>query len=161
MREGRPLVAGYEETARVRPLLDEVESLIMDAAIPFRSIIRVSHRISKGIIETESEESCNFVVMGRQQQTTLLNKIFFSLMDAVIDKSPAEIAILHGTIQSETVRTILVPFAPDIHARLALEIAPAFAEFFHADLHFAIVVSPYLSRPRTGIENRRGTRDYP
>jgi nucleotide-binding universal stress UspA family protein len=152
VREGQPLVAGYEETARARPLLDEAESLIMDAAIPCRSIIRVSHRISKGIIETESEENCNFVVMGRQQQITLLNKIFFSLMDSVIDKSPAEIAILHGAIQSDSVRTILVPFAPDIHTRLALEIAPAVAEFFNAELHFAIVVSPYLSRPEQELK---------
>jgi nucleotide-binding universal stress UspA family protein len=145
VQEEQPLIAGYEQTARAHPLLTEAESLMSDKGIPFRSIIRVSHRISSGIVDTEIEENCNFVITGRKKQQTQLDRIFFSLVDTVLDRSPAEIAILHGEFPSEKIDTILLPFAPDIHTHLALELAPVVAEFFNAKLLVAIVIEPDLS----------------
>jgi len=142
VQEDQPLLAGYEETARARPLLEEAESVVAESSIPFRSIIKVSHRISSGIVDTEIEESCNFVITGRKKQQTWLDRIFFSLIDNVLDRSPAEIAILHGEFQSEKIDTILLLLAPDVHAHLALEIAPAIAEFLNAKLLVAIVIEP-------------------
>jgi nucleotide-binding universal stress UspA family protein len=140
--EGQPLQAGAGEIAQARPLLEEAETLAMDSGIPIRSIFKVSRRISQGIIETAAEEKCNFIVLGRRKQPTFLARVFSSLMDRVLQKSPCEMAVLHGEFSSKKIQTILVPFGANIHTKLATEIAPALSEYFDAKLRVAVVMDP-------------------
>jgi amino acid transporter/nucleotide-binding universal stress UspA family protein len=142
--EGQPLLAGAGEFAQARPLLEEAETLAMDSGIPIRSIFKVSRRISQGIIETAAEEKCNFIVLGRRRQPTFLARVFSSLIDRVLQKSPCEVAVLHGELSSKKIHTILVPFGANIHTKLATEIAPALSEYFDAELRVAVVMDPDL-----------------
>jgi nucleotide-binding universal stress UspA family protein len=145
VREGQKLMAGWEESARARPMLEEAESLAMEAGIPTRSIIEVSHRVSEGIVNTAVEEGCNFILIGRQKQPTFLDRVFSSLIDTVLQKSPSEVAVLHGDYDAGKVHDIIIPFGADIHTRLATEIAPALMSHFGAKLRIAIVVDPDIS----------------
>jgi amino acid transporter/nucleotide-binding universal stress UspA family protein len=140
--EGQHLMAGLEETARARPLFEEAEALAEASGVPARSIIEVSHRISQGIVETAAMENCNFILIRRQKQPTFLDRIFSSLIDTVLQKSPSEVAVLHGEFGSKKIRKILIPFGTSIHTRLAAEIAPALADYFEAELHIVIVFDP-------------------
>ena len=140
--EGQRLRAGLEASARARPVLDEAEEQADKAGIPARSIIKVSHRISQGIIDTAIEENCNFIIMGREKQPTFLDRVFSSLMDSVLQKAPSEAAVLHGEFSRDEVKEILIPFGKDIHTRLATEIAPALIEYFNAKLRIGLVVDP-------------------
>jgi amino acid transporter/nucleotide-binding universal stress UspA family protein len=144
VREGKHLMAGLEETARARPLFEEAESLAEASGVPFYSIIQVSHRISQGIVETAAMENCNFILLRRQKQPTFLERVFSSLIDTVLQKSPSEVAILHGEFKGEKIRKILIPFGSSIHTRLATEIAPALADYFKAELHVVVVFDPDL-----------------
>jgi amino acid transporter/nucleotide-binding universal stress UspA family protein len=145
VHEGQPLLAGLADTLQMRTLLDKAEAIAAEAGIPARSIIRASHRISQGIVETALEEECNFVVLGRQKRPSFFDRVFSSLIDTVIQKAPSEIAILHGAFDVKQVRNILIPFSSDIHTRLATEIAPVLAEYFDAQLRIALVVDPNSS----------------
>ena len=140
--EGQKLRAGLDDTTRARPLLDLAEEMVQEAGIPVRSIVKVSHRISQGIVDTAVEENCNFIVAGRQKQPTFFDRFFSSLVDSVLQKSTSEVAVLHGEITSERVNNILIPFSEDAHTRLATEIAPALKDYFDAKLHIAIVFQP-------------------
>jgi nucleotide-binding universal stress UspA family protein len=142
VREDQKLMAGLDEAARVRPMLDKAESLAEEFGIPARSVIEVSHRISLGIVETAVEESCNFILIGRQKQPNFMDRLFSSLIDTVLQKSPSEVAVLHGNFDHKQIRNILIPFGADIHTHLATEIAPALAEHFHARLKIAMVLHP-------------------
>jgi amino acid transporter/nucleotide-binding universal stress UspA family protein len=142
VHEGEHLMAGLEETARARPLLEEAESLAAAAGVPSHSIIQVSHRISQGIVETAAMEKCNFILLRRQKQATFLERVFSSLIDTVLQKSPSEVAILHGEFKGEKIRKVLIPFGTSIHTRLATEIAPALADYFEAELHVVVVFDP-------------------
>jgi len=140
--EGQHLMAGLEETARARPLFEEAESLAAASSVPARSIVEVSHRISQGIVETAAMENCNFILIRRQKQPTFLDRIFSSLIDTVLQKSPSEVAVLHGEFGSKKIRKILIPFGTSIHTQLATEIAPALADYFEAELQIVVVFDP-------------------
>ena len=146
VREGQKLMAGWEESARARPMLEKAEALAMEAGIPARSIIEVSHRVSEGIVNTAVEEECNFILIGRQKQPTFLDRVFSSLIDTVLQKSPSEVAVLHGDFDAGKVHDIIIPFGVDIHTRLATELAPALISHFGAKLKVTIVVEPGISQ---------------
>jgi basic amino acid/polyamine antiporter, APA family len=146
VREGQQLRAGLDETELKKMELEDMEKLAEEAGIPVRSIVRLSHRISQGIIDTAMEENCNFVVMGRQQHPDFLDQVFSSLVDTVLQKTPAEIAILHGALPKDGIRTILIPFGTNVHTNLAMEIAPVLAEYFKGKINVAVVFEPRTTK---------------
>ncbi len=152
VREGQKLLSGMDNSSRVKPLLNSAEELVQNEGIPVRSIIKLSHRISQGIIDTAIEVDCNFIITGRQKRPTFMDKVFSSLIDTVLQKSPSEVAILHGEFSEKPIKKILIPFSGDIHTRLATEIAPALIQYFNAELHIVIVLSPHL--PKTEREQK-------
>ncbi len=126
-------------------MLEKAEDLIQKEGVPFRSIIKVSHRISQGIVDTAIEEQCNFIVTGRQKQPTFLDRVFSSSIDTVLQKASSEVAVLHGELHEKNkIKKILIPFNGDIHTRLATEMAPAITQYFNAELHIVIVFPPQL-----------------
>jgi nucleotide-binding universal stress UspA family protein len=152
VREGQQLRAGFDEATDAKAEMEEVSRLASDADIPARYLIKVSHRISQGIVDTAIEENCNFVVMGRQKNPDFIDRIFSSLIDTVVQKVPTETAILHGPCSFDNIKTILIPFGTDTHSRLAMEVAPAVADYFNAKIRIAVVIQPQLSaEERDGI----------
>jgi len=146
VRGKEKLQAGLDETTYVRPEMEEVKQMAAHAGIPSRFMIRVSHRISQGIIDTAIEEDCNFIVMGRQKNPDFFDRVFSSLIDSVIQKAPTETAILHGACSIKELKTILIPFGANIHTRLAMEIAPALADYFGARLRVAVVLERGMNK---------------
>ena len=147
VEEGQKLASGLDVTEQIRPLFEKAEELADGAGVPHRSIIKLSHRISQGIIDTALEEECNFIVIGRLKKPNFLDRIFSTLIYNVLQKSPSEAAILHGEFPPGGVRNILIPYGSNIHTRLALEVAPAMAEFFQARLRIAVVFEYGISKP--------------
>jgi nucleotide-binding universal stress UspA family protein len=97
-------------------------------------------------------------LIRRQKQASFLDRIFSSLIDTVLQKSPSEVAVLHGELKEEKIRKILIPFGTSIHTRLATEIAPALADYFQAELCFVVIVdpdTPPVERDRRISEIRR------
>jgi amino acid transporter/nucleotide-binding universal stress UspA family protein len=142
--EGQPLRAGLQYEPAVSALLQENHERLAGEGIPVRSMVRVAHRISQGIVDAATEEECNFIVLGREQGASFMDRFFYSVIDSVIQKSPCEVAVLHGQLPSGGVRRILLPFGRDIHARLALEMAPALVDRFQCEARIAMVVEPEL-----------------
>jgi amino acid transporter/nucleotide-binding universal stress UspA family protein len=140
--EGQKLMSALDTEGNYTKLLDKAEETTEDSEIKTRSIVKVSHRISQGIVDTAIEENCNFIVTGRQKNPDFLQRVFSSLVDTVLQKAPSEVAILHGDLRDSKVKKILIPFASDIHTRLATEIAPAFVEYYKAKLEILIVFDP-------------------
>jgi nucleotide-binding universal stress UspA family protein len=146
VHEGKRLATGLDETTLVKPAIDEAEIMASQARMQARSIIKVSHRISQGIIDTAIEEECNFIVIGRQKNPIFTEKVFSSLIDTVLQKVPIEAAILHGEIPLHNIKTILIPYGTNIHTRFAMEIAPALGEYFNAKLKIAIVFEQFTPK---------------
>jgi nucleotide-binding universal stress UspA family protein len=107
--EGEKLRTGLEGTDKLKRILNEAETMIIEAGIPVRSIVKVSHRISQGIIDTAIEENCNFIVIGRQKEPTFFDRVFSSMIDTVLEKAPSEAVVLHGDFKSDQIKNILIP----------------------------------------------------
>ncbi|HPC42316.1 MAG TPA: amino acid permease [Spirochaetota bacterium] len=140
--EGKKLNAGIDDTVRVKSVLERAGDMADAAGIDSKSIIKISHRISQGIVDTALEERCNFIITGRKKETTFLNRMFSSIIDTVLQKTPTEVAILHDEFKKEKIKTIMIPLGDDVHTRLATEIAPGLLEFFNARLKIVLIVNP-------------------
>ncbi|MBE0713522.1 MAG: amino acid permease [Candidatus Aminicenantes bacterium] len=142
VREGASLIAGTGETGRANSLFEKAQSFLADSTIRTKSILNVSHRISQGILHTAVEEECNFIVVGREKNPDFMERMFSSIIDSVIVKAPCEIAVLHGQLPADKIKTILIPFGRDIHTLLATEIAPAFIDYFNCLIRIVLVFEP-------------------
>jgi basic amino acid/polyamine antiporter, APA family len=140
--EDRKLKEGIGLTEKAEEIMQHAQSLADESAITSKSIIKISHRISKGIYDTCVEEECNFILMDRKKSSSFLERFFSSVIDSVLQKSTSEVAILHGEINSEKIKNILIPYSGNIHTQLAAEIAPALLEFFNCEITFGVVFSP-------------------
>jgi amino acid transporter/nucleotide-binding universal stress UspA family protein len=161
--EKQPLSAGLEETYRINDLASQASSLAEKTGVPHRFIIKISHRISKGIIETATEEDCNFIVLSRQKKPTVLDRVFSSMMDTILHRSPSEVAVMHGSIPQDGIRRILLPYASSVHTSLAVEVAPAITRYFNATLHVAIVQDPdmpSLEREKLINEAKKNVQEH-
>ncbi len=146
VEEGEKLMTGLDVSERSASILNKAEEIVNAAGVPVRTLVKVSHRISQGIIDTAIEEGCNFIVSGRKKQPTFFDRMFSSMIDTVLQKAPTEVAVLHGEFDPAQVKNILIPYSPDAHTLLATEIAPYLAELYNAKLHVAIVFDPSLPK---------------
>lgn len=142
VEEREPLRAGLEEYSSAESLLEGTLSLVAQRGVRTRALLRASHRFSQAVIDTAAEEECNLIVLGRQKQQTFFERLFNSAIDRVIRDSPAEVAVLHGDLPEGGVRSIVVPFGPDVHSRLAVEMAKGFEHYFHSSVRVAVVLDP-------------------
>lgn len=140
--ESGKLKEGIKLTDKAEELMQKAQSFTEESGVPSRSIIKISHRISKGIYDTYIEEGCNFILMDRKKRSHFLEHFFSSVIDSVLQKSTTEVAILHGEIKPGEIKNILIPYSGNIHTQLAAEITPALTEFFNAEIRFAVVFSP-------------------
>ena len=158
VRERAPLIAGTMETDWANSLFEKAGSLLAESKVATQSILNVSHRISQGILDTAREEECNFIVLGREKDPDFMERMFSSIIDSVIAKAPCEVAVLHGKIVAERIRTILIPFGRDIHTLLATEVAPAFIDYFNCRVRIVLVFEPDDSRAQKE-EREKDVRD--
>ncbi len=148
--ESEPLRAGLGESAASQELLDEACWMAIERGIPVRSIVRVSHKISQGIVDTAQEEECNLIVQVREKQPTFFERFFTTAVDTVVQNSPTETAVLHGIFPKEGIRRILIPFGSDIHTRLAVEMARAFKDYYNCSIKIAVVFEPDVTPAERG-----------
>jgi amino acid transporter/nucleotide-binding universal stress UspA family protein len=142
VEEGLPLRAGLEREDEIEPIFEGAEDSLRQCGIPVRSMVRVSHRISQGILETAAEENCNFIILGREKQESFLERVYSSVVDSVIRESPCEVAILHGQLGDRVVRNLLIPFGENVHSLLAVEVAPALLQYWNCHTRVVVVLEP-------------------
>lgn len=152
LQEGQKLKEGISNPAG-NELLQKAQSIADEAEIPSRAILKISHRISKGIVDTAVEENCNFILTDRKKGTNFIQRYFSSVIDTALQKSTTEVAILHGLLRSGKIKKIVIPYGGNAHTQLAAEIAPALVEFFGAKVTLAVVFNPRM--PEHEREARR------
>ncbi|MCB1060218.1 MAG: amino acid permease [Calditrichaeota bacterium] len=144
VEQGESLVVNEPERVAALGLVQEAAESLRDTGIPTRTLVQISRRVSQGIVDTVEEEECNFVILGRRKRPSFLARIFTSAIDSIVHESPCEVAVLHGKLPESGVGRLLLPFGSDIHARLALELAPALSESFKCDSEVRVVFEPQV-----------------
>jgi amino acid transporter/nucleotide-binding universal stress UspA family protein len=148
VREHKKLGAALDEEDREKAVafLDEATGFVNNPELKVRAIVKVARSISQGIVDVAEEENCNFIILSRQKAPTFLERLFSSVIDSVLQNSPCEVAVLHGSLNSKRVKNMLIPYAEDIHTHLAFEFAPVLAEHFGCEITLGVVVEPDTSQ---------------
>ena len=136
-----PLERGVARAGDYRPQLMLAEKICEREGVDdVKRMIKISHRLSHGILETAREENCNFIVMGRVSRRTLGDRLLATVIDAVLDDAPCDVAVVRpGADDLADVGRILVAVSGSANSRLAAELAPAFADSFDAKLRVVTV----------------------
>ena len=108
--------------------------------------MKISHRISYGIIETALEEQCNLIVMGRARRVGLLERFAATIVDRVVRSAPAQVMTVTAERWPEQTRKILFAYEPGPHSELAADLAGAFGKTEQAQVR-AVHVLPRTATP--------------
>lgn len=155
VEEGVPLRAGLGKSEAVIPFMEKSEEFVEKEGLPVRSIIKVAHRISEGILETAMEVEANFIILGREKHPGFFDRINATVIDTVLDQAPCEVAILHGPLMPGRLKKILIPFGENIHTRLAFEIAPAIVNYLKCKVEIGVVFEPGTPGPVQQEQQKR------
>jgi APA family basic amino acid/polyamine antiporter len=130
---GTPLKKGLADFSQQRLLLARAENMARQEKVRFDKMIKLTHRLSYGILETARDEDCNFIIMGRSEPEKMLDKILTTVVDIVLKEAPCNVAIVHGE-KMDTVKRVIITATDNTNSRLAAELSPALVDRFGADL---------------------------
>jgi nucleotide-binding universal stress UspA family protein len=124
-----PLARYSSGVQEARTLLRLGENIAVEAKVEFTRLIKISHRLSYGILETAREEKSNFILLGpmAQGEGGVMDHLKEIVLLNVLEHAPCNVAIYRGELLTEVKRVMLsVEDTPS--CRLAVNIAPALAE---------------------------------
>jgi len=130
--EAPPKVPLYRYTGGIqeaRTMLRLGENIADDHGVEFSRLIKISHRLSYGILETAREEKSNFILLGPMEEGEegFVAQLKEIVLLNVLEHAPCNVAIYHGHLLAEVKRVMLaVEDTPS--CRLAVNIAPALSE---------------------------------
>lgn len=142
---------GLPEVSERRAILRLAEHLADEAGIPCRRLVKITHRLSLGILETARDEKCNFLLLGRSPRPRFGSRIVRSSMDQVLDHSPCHVAIVKPH-DLANVRRVTAFVEEDPNSRLALEILPALAASLSASQRVVVFLPEGAVTRKAGQE---------
>ncbi len=138
--EGTSLMAGRRLARELEPLLDRAAAYAAEQGVTVRTVLKIAHRVSAGIVGTAQEEDCNFLLLGRPGAASPLERLVASIVERVVAKAPCQVGVVYGMLAADRVRRIVVPVTSGANSQLAAELAPAFAAGLQADSQAVTVI---------------------
>ncbi len=139
-----PLRKGLADFSQQRLLLSRAENVARQEKVKFDKLIKLSHRLSYGILETAEEEDCNFIIMGRSKPEKMLEKILTTVMDIVLKEAPCNVAVVCGE-KMDQIKRIIIAATDNVNSQLTAELSPALVDKFKAELSILHVIPQDLS----------------
>lgn len=130
---GTPLKKGLADLSQQRLLLSRAENVARQEKVKFDKMIKLSHRLSHGILETAEEERCNFIIMGRTGPEKTLEKILTTVVDMVLKEASCNVAIVQGE-KMDQIKRVMITATDNVNSQLAAELSPAFLDRFKSEL---------------------------
>ena len=131
--EGQALLTGRHRVRELAPLLEEATAYAAERGVAAHSVVKVSRRVSFGIVETVREEECNFLVMGAPGLESWFERLVATSAERVLRDAPCEVGVLYGAVRPEKVGRVLVALGPSSNAGLAARLARGFTDWFDAE----------------------------
>lgn len=117
-----PLRGNRRIIERVRPVIDAASAEAERREVASKTLVRVGHNPSAGIIHTVAEQHVNFLVMGWRGRSQHPNTVIGRNIDEVIEHSRCNVLIAHQHVKIPA-RHILVPVAHPSNAPQLVGIA--------------------------------------
>lgn len=120
------LSEGTGEALQMRAAFDALAAHLPDGRIESKTLVRVSRRLSEGIVETVKEEDCGLLLLPWKGYTASEERFFGATIDRLLENPPCETVVARVGEQS-SFRRILLPVRGGPYAEFALEIASRLA----------------------------------
>jgi len=166
--EAPPKVPLYRYTGGIqeaRTMLRLGENIADEQKVEFNRLIKVSHRLSYGILETAREEKSNFILLGPMggEEGGVMEQLREIVLLNVLEHAPCNVGIYHGELLTDVKRLMLaVEDTPS--CRLAVNIAPALAEELKSSVAVLRVIpesAPKGEEQRVATWMEEVTKDLP
>jgi amino acid transporter/nucleotide-binding universal stress UspA family protein len=143
--DGEPITTGRSLPRAVEQRLEQAVRYGQERGMQVRPVVEIGRRVSTALVQTAREADCNFLVMGRPRQQSLLERIVPSVVERVLEHAPCQVAVVYGVIRRDAVKRVVVPVTKGANATLAARLAPAFGSWFDASIRAVTVVDRTLT----------------
>ena len=133
-----------------RTLLRLAENIASERGADFHRFIKISHRMSHGILETAREEKSNFILVGPLRKEGWAGQFREIVLLNVLEHSPCNVGIFRGESLAP-VRRILLAVEETPSCRLAVNVAPALS----VELGVPVTLLHLVPAHASGHEERR------
>jgi glucosyl-3-phosphoglycerate synthase len=124
--EETSLSEGADEAANSRAALDELVKLLPEKQVDLKGLVRVSHRLSEGIAESASAESCDLLLLPWKGSASSDDRLFGRTIDRLVETPPCNLLVARvGDLAG--LKKILLPVRGGPYVEFALEIAAQLA----------------------------------
>lgn len=127
------LSIGAEKAPIYRAALEDLPSQFADQRVELKTLVRVSHRLREGIVETAKEEGCDLLILPWKGYTASEDRFFGSTIDRLLEQPPCNIIVVRAADFSHC-RRILLPVRGGPYAEFALEVASRLALTLEAEV---------------------------
>ena len=149
------LAQGLDQADHARAQLENAVTRHRPQGVMLKSLVKISHRASYGIIETVLEEHCNVVVIGRPRRVNLMRRFSAAIVDRVIREAPAQTVVVSAERWPDPVKLILFAYESGPHSKLATELVLTMARITGAKVR-VVHVLPYDA---SAEQQRKATAD--
>ena len=146
-----------------RTLLRLAEKIASEHDVDFHRFIKISHRMSHGILETAREEKGNFILVGPLRKEGWTGQFREIVLLNVLEHAPCNVGIFRGESLVQ-VKRLLLAVEDTPSCRLAVNVAPALS----AELGIPVTLLHLVPSHASGREERQAadwleeiTRDLP
>jgi amino acid transporter/nucleotide-binding universal stress UspA family protein len=135
--EGRKYLEG------AKALLGKAMQTAESEEIPVCSLVKVSHNVTKAIIETCEEHKIDLMILGWEGKVSKPNRVFGTFLDEIIQNTVCDIAMVCRSPSPDSdIDRVLIPVSNIRYAMLSLKTAEAMYKdsdtplvLFHATHH--------------------------
>ena len=120
------LSEGAEKAPTDRAALDKLKEQFPEDRIELRTLVRVSRKVSEGIVETVVGEGCDLLLLFWKGYASSQEQLFGVTIDKLLDQPPCNILVVR-TPDIFDCRSILLPVRGGPHAEFALEVTSQLA----------------------------------
>jgi nucleotide-binding universal stress UspA family protein len=127
------LSEGAGAAADSRAALNEIRALLPDSRFELKTLVRVSHRLSEGIIETVAAESADLLLLPWKGSASSEAFLFGRTIDRLVKTPPCNLLV--GRVGDlSKYKKILLPVRGGPYAEFALQIADQLALSFTGEI---------------------------
>jgi len=120
------LSEGAEKAARDRAALEKLKEQFPDKNIELRTLVRVSRKVSEGIVETVQGEGCDLLLLFWKGYASSEEQLFGVTIDRLLDQPPCNILVARAP-DVFNCRSLLLPVRGGPYAEFALEVTSQLA----------------------------------
>jgi nucleotide-binding universal stress UspA family protein len=133
-----------------RTLLRLAENIASEREVDFHRFIKISHRLSHGILETAREEKGNFILVGPLRKEGWTGQFREIVLLNVLEHAPCNVGIFRGESLLQ-VKRLLLAVEDTPSCRLAVNVAPALS----AELGVPVILLHLVPSQSSGLEERQ------